>query len=46
MKTFLSNLTHSEDKLIDWNKNVWMLMVESALIHRDSSIKFSFHNGY
>ena len=45
MKSFLVNLTQSEDKLDDWNESLWMLMVESATVHRDSSITFMFHNG-
>ena len=45
MKTFLSNLTQSSEKLSDWNVNVWMLMVERAIIHRDSSITFVIYNG-
>jgi site-specific DNA recombinase len=45
MKTFLSNLRNIDDKLSDWNEHVWMLMVESAVVHRDTSITFKFHNG-
>jgi len=45
MKSFLTNLTQSEDKLDDWNESLWMLMVDSATVHRDSSITFRFQNG-
>ena len=45
MKSFLANLIQSEDKLDDWNESLWMLMVDSAVVHRDSSISFIFHNG-
>jgi DNA invertase Pin-like site-specific DNA recombinase len=45
MKAFQANLSQSEDKLDDWNVNVWMLLVGSAKVHRDSSITFKFHNG-
>jgi hypothetical protein len=45
MKSFLANLTQSEDKLDDWNESPWMLMVDSATVHRDSSITFRFNNG-
>ena len=45
MKTFLSNLRNIDDKLSDWNEHVWMLMVESAVVHRDTSITFMFQNG-
>ncbi len=45
MKSFLANLSQSEDQLEDWNENVWMLMVDSAIVHRDSNITFKFSNG-
>ena len=44
MKSFISNLKQIEDKLSDWNENVWMLLVNSAVVHRDKSITFKFHN--
>jgi DNA invertase Pin-like site-specific DNA recombinase len=45
MQTFINNLIESEDKLANWNERIWMLMVESAVVHRDSSITIMFHNG-
>ena len=45
MHTFIKNLKESENELADWNERIWMLMVESALVHRDSSITFKFNNG-
>ena len=45
MQTFITNLKKSENKLNDWNIRIWMLMVESATVHRDSSITFKFRNG-
>lgn len=45
MKSFLTNLDQIGDALVDWNEHVWMLMIESAVVHRDSSITFRFHNG-
>lgn len=45
MKSFLANLNQIDDELVDWNENVWMLMIESAVVHKDSSITFKFHNG-
>lgn len=44
MKSFLGNLSHSEDELDDWNESHWMLIVDGATVHRDSSITFLFHN--
>jgi len=45
MQTFIGNLEESEDELADWNERIWMLMVESAVVHRDSSITFKLQNG-
>jgi site-specific DNA recombinase len=45
MHTFIKNLQESENELADWNERIWMLMVESSIVHRDSSITFQFHNG-
>lgn len=45
MKAFMSNLINSEDELKEWNKRIWMLLVEEAIIHRDKSITFKFYNG-
>ena len=45
MKSFLVNLEETEDQLNYWNPNVWMLMVESATVHRDTSITFRFKDG-
>jgi hypothetical protein len=45
MQTFIKNLKKSEGELADWNERIWMFMVESAIIHRDSSITFKFQSG-
>lgn len=45
MKSFIENLTKYNDKLVSWNEDVWMLMIKKAIVHRDSSITFTFHNG-
>jgi len=45
MKSFISNLSQSEDTLSEWNERVWMLLVESAIVHRNSNITFRFQNG-
>jgi site-specific DNA recombinase len=43
MKSFLSVLNKSEDMLNSWNERIWMLMVEKAIVQRDKSVKFIFH---
>jgi len=45
MKSFLADINQLDDELVDWNENVWMLMVSSAVVHRDSSITFKFTSG-
>jgi uncharacterized tellurite resistance protein B-like protein len=45
MKSFISNLKQAEDKLSDWNEHIWMLMVNSAVVHRDNHITFKLNNG-
>jgi site-specific DNA recombinase len=45
MKLYISNLKQVEDRLVDWNENVWMLLVNSAVVHRDKSITFKFNSG-
>ena len=45
MKTFVANLSKSEDKIAEWNESIWMLLVKSAIVHRDKSITFKLNNG-
>ena len=45
LKAFISNLKRVDDKLSEWNEPVWMLLVKSAIVHRDKSITFQLNNG-
>jgi len=45
MKTFVANLSKAEDKIASWNESIWMLLIQSAIVHRDKSITFKFNNG-
>jgi hypothetical protein len=45
LKAFISNLIKTDDKLQDWNENVWLMLVKRAVVHRDDSITFIFYNG-
>jgi Fe-S-cluster formation regulator IscX/YfhJ len=45
LKAFISNLKHFDDKLSEWNEPIWMLLVKSAVVHRDKSITFKLNNG-
>ena len=44
-KAFISNLKRIDDKLTEWNEQIWMLLVKSAVVHKDKSITFKFNNG-
>ncbi len=43
LNAFVSVMSKSDDKLSDWNERIWMLMVEKAIVQRDKSVKFIFH---
>jgi len=45
MKSYLLNLSVTEDILDEWNESIWMLLVDSATVHRDKSITFKFQDG-
>jgi DNA invertase Pin-like site-specific DNA recombinase len=45
LKAFISNVKRVDDKLSEWNEPVWMLLVKSAVVHRDKSITFKLNNG-
>ncbi|MEA4821140.1 MAG: recombinase family protein, partial [Erysipelotrichales bacterium] len=45
MRTFIANLSKAEDKITAWNESIWMLLVKSAVVHRDKNITFIFNNG-
>ncbi len=45
MESFVSVMYKSEDRIDEWNKHIWMLMVENAVVHRDSTITFKLYNG-
>ena len=41
----VASLQNEPNKILKWNKETWMLMVESAIIHKDKTITFKFHSG-
>ncbi len=43
LKSFLSVMNKSDDKLSEWNEDVWMLMVENGIVNRDKSIMFKYN---
>ena len=45
LKAFIKELESAELLLNEWNDEVWMLMIEKAIVHKDKSITFHFYNG-
>lgn len=45
LKSFIANLKRVDDRLEEWNENIWTLLVSSAIVHRDTSITFKLNNG-
>ena len=45
LQSFLESLKQKENILDEWNEELWMVMVEKAIVHRDKSITFKFYNG-
>ena len=33
------------DSILQWSKEVWMAMVENAIVHIDKTISFNFYCG-
>jgi site-specific DNA recombinase len=44
MNLFKERIRKSESKLSDWNEQIWMLLIDSGIAHRDSRITFRFMN--
>ena len=45
LKAFRAALEKSTEKLEYWDDNIWMLLIENAVVRRNSSISFKFYNG-
>lgn len=45
MSLFIRTLKKQPDVLEEWDDTIWTMMVEKAIVHRDSSITFVFYNG-
>lgn len=45
MSLFIRTLKKQPDILAEWDDSIWTMMVEKAIVHRDSSITFVFYNG-
>ncbi|MDL2292564.1 recombinase family protein [Acholeplasma sp. OttesenSCG-928-E16] len=45
LESFLKNLENHEAIITAWSDEIWMFMIEEAVVHRDKSITFKFYNG-
>ncbi len=45
LQVFLHTFEKADGVLQEWDDDLWMIMVESALVHRDKSVTFKFYNG-
>lgn len=46
MSAFLETLKNETEPIVKWDKRVWIIMVENAIVHRDKTITFKFYCGY
>lgn len=45
LEAFVEELRERVDWLEFWDDEIWMIMVERAIVHKDKSITFEFYNG-
>lgn len=45
VKGFLNNLKEQKDTITEWDDNLWNMMIEKAVVHRDGRRTFIFYNG-
>lgn len=45
LQAFMKSLIEAKEALEEWDDEVWMIMVEKAVVHRNKSVTFTFYNG-
>lgn len=45
LQSFLESLKQKDCIIDQWDEELWMIMVEKAIVHRDKSIIFKYYNG-
>lgn len=45
LEAFIGSIEFCADTLLEWNEDIWNLLVESGTVHKDGSITFKFKNG-
>ncbi len=45
MKAYLEEIKKADNYLPEWSNDVWMLMVEKAIVNRDKTVTFKLTSG-
>ena len=45
-KSFISNLKNRSDSITEFNEELFNIMINKAVVHRDKSSAFIFNSGY
>ena len=45
IRSFIEGLKKMDSPLGEWSDEVWLLMIDKAMVHRDGSIGFVFKSG-
>ncbi|MFA5432670.1 MAG: hypothetical protein WC319_07350, partial [Candidatus Paceibacterota bacterium] len=45
MKAYLEEIKKADNYLPEWSNDVWMLMIEKAIVNIDKTISFKFTSG-
>ena len=46
INTFISNLRSKSDAITEFDEELFNVMIDKAVVHRDKSIEFIFNSGY
>lgn len=44
MELFIASIEDKPDAIDTWDDNLWLLLIEQAVVHHDKSITFKFTN--
>lgn len=44
MELFIESIKDKPDVIDSWNSDLWILLVDKAIVHHDKSITFVFKN--
>ena len=46
INTFISNLRSKSDAITEFDEELFNIMIDKAVVHRNKSIEFIFNSGY